>query len=88
MTSQGKLQKIHQDCKTTCTDGHYYIDSGQQHLKGRMNGHFGRVQNEISHNKPANTFATYCVDKLKTKEGSYRVRAGDARNLIKSVEIL
>ena len=29
--------------KAICDNGHYYIGSTQQHVKARMNGHFGNV---------------------------------------------
>ena len=53
-----------------------------------MNGHFGNVRDLINHNTPADSFATYSADKLTTEEGNRRVKAGDARQLVKSVEIL
>ena len=74
--------------KATCTDGKYYIGSTQQHVKARMNGHFGNVRDLINHNTPADSFAIYCADKLTTEEGNRRVKAGDARQVVKSVEIL
>ena len=53
-----------------------------------MNGHFGNVRDLINHNTPADSFATDCADKLTTEEGTRRVKASDARQLVKFVEIL
>ena len=85
---RGKCRKSLVIYKAICSDGRFYIGSTQQHVKARMNGHFGNVRDLINHDTPADSFATYCADKLETKEGSQRVKAGDARNLVKSVDIL
>ena len=85
---KGNCRKSITIYKATCHDGHYYIGSTQQHLKARMNGHFGEVRDKINHNAPADTFASYCADKLTAEEENRRVKVGDARNLVKSVDIL
>ena len=71
--------------KATCTDGHYYIGSTQQHLKSRMNSHFGEVRDLINRKKGADTFARHCANQLKEKE---RISAEDARKCVEKVEIL
>ena len=73
--------------KATCHDESYYIGSTQQHLKDRMDQHFGEVRDKINHGKPADSFARHCALKLEERERD-KVSAHDARKLVKEVDIL